>query len=47
MSINLHFNRRMRVGGETLHGEVELQIPEIIKDGVEEVNVKLRGRTYS
>ncbi|KAJ3491647.1 hypothetical protein NLI96_g561 [Meripilus lineatus] len=49
MSIVLHLadERRLRVAGETIHGEVELHIPEIIKDGVEEVHVKFRGRVYA
>ena len=49
MSIILHLadERRLRVAGETIHGEVELHIPEIIKDGVEEVHVKFRGRVYA
>lgn len=37
----------MRVGGEILHGEVELPFPQVIEDGIEEVHVKLRGRVYA
>ena len=36
----------MRVGGEVLQGEVELQFPQIIRDEVEEVHVKLRGKVF-
>ena len=34
----------MRVGGEIIHGEVELRFPQILQDDIEEVHVKLRGK---
>lgn len=47
MSISLLFAQSMRVGGEVLHGEVELRFPQILQDEVEEVHVKLRGKVYA
>lgn len=46
-SINLLFSPSMRVGGEVLHGEVELRFPQVIQDEIEEVHVKLRGKVYA
>jgi len=43
MSIALLFRPGVRVGGETLHGEVELRFPQVQEDEIEEVHVKLRG----
>jgi hypothetical protein len=36
-------NKRVRVEGETLEGEVLLYFPKLVEDNVQEVHVKLRG----
>jgi len=43
MSISLILRPGVRVGGETLHGEVELHFPQVQEDEIEEVHVEFRG----
>lgn len=43
MSISLLLRPGVRVGGETIRGEVELHFPQVQEDEIEEVHVKLRG----
>jgi len=43
-ALNLIFSpSRVRVGGEVIHGNVDLYFPSVYKDGIEEVYVKLKG----
>lgn len=42
-AVSLVFDPRVRVGGETLEGAVDLYFPSLMEDNVEEVHIKLRG----
>ncbi|KAJ3488296.1 hypothetical protein NLI96_g2951 [Meripilus lineatus] len=43
MSLDLIFSSCMRVGGESIKGEVELRFPQVVQDEIEEVHVRLKG----
>lgn len=42
-TIELVFDRRVRVAGETVEGEVQLYFPGAVADNVSEIVVKLCG----
>ncbi|KAI0087757.1 hypothetical protein BDY19DRAFT_953036 [Irpex rosettiformis] len=46
-AISLMFDKRLRVAGEVLEGEVHINFPSLMKDKVEEVHIKLRGSIYT
>lgn len=43
MSVRLHVPYGICVGGEPLRGEVELQFPQVWKEKIQEVVVRLKG----
>jgi hypothetical protein len=46
-TIRLEFDATLKVAGETIHGEVRLYFPGLMKDKIEEVHVKLRGSVFT
>ncbi|PSR74842.1 hypothetical protein PHLCEN_2v9556 [Hermanssonia centrifuga] len=46
-AIKLVFERKLRVAGETLVGEIHLNVIELKKNKIQEVNVKLRGSVFT
>ncbi|KAI0087763.1 hypothetical protein BDY19DRAFT_222077 [Irpex rosettiformis] len=45
--LHLLFNPTLKVAGETVHGEVHLNFPSLMKDEIEAVYVKLQGFVYT
>ena len=45
-AIRLHFPSGICVGGEDVHGEVELVFPDAERDKIQEVIVRIRGFVF-